>query len=173
MHTWLKDEEQASTKSFFEITHGCGRFEMTKKDANDNAMVAGSQITMEIILREAGRDIFEGLSSLVDVGGGHGAASAAIAAAFPHIKCRDLDLPHVVDKAPADGTVQFIAGDMFKFMPKADAVLLKALWDLYMMHLNGVERDERGWEKIIREAGFRDYKVISVPGIFPVIEIYP
>ncbi|GJN10162.1 hypothetical protein PR202_ga28231 [Eleusine coracana subsp. coracana] len=231
MHTWLKDEQASSTKSFFEMTHGCGRFEMAKSNADDNAMfnnamVAASQITMEVILREAGCDIFGGLSSLVDVGGGHGAASAAISAAFPHVKCSVLDLPHVVDKAPADGTVQFIAGDMFEFIPKADAVLLKwvlhcwddqdcvkilrlcreaivpareavgkviiidivmgagssqdtlsketrALTDLYMMHLNGVERDERGWEKVIREAGFCDYKIVLVTALYSVIEAYP
>jgi hypothetical protein len=79
------------------------------------------------------------LTSLVDVGGGHGAAAIAIANAFPHIKCTVLDLKQVIDKVPpaaATGTdriinstaataVQFVAGDMFESIPPADAVLLR------------------------------------------------
>ncbi|TVU25604.1 hypothetical protein EJB05_28106, partial [Eragrostis curvula] len=104
MHAWFKDEH-ASTKSFFEMVHGCSRYEMARRNSDDNAlynnaMVSASHVTMEIILREAGGDIFGRLNSLTDVGGGHGhgTASAAIIAAFQHIKCSVLDLPHVVDK---------------------------------------------------------------------------
>jgi hypothetical protein len=136
MHAWFKDE-QTTSKSFFEMAHGCDRWEMTSKNAEDNsifneAMVADSQFVMEIILREAGSKIFSGLSSLVDVGGGLGAASAAITRAFPRIKCSVLDLPQVISQAPqCDGTVHFIAGDMFKFIPPADAVFLKVCQSSY------------------------------------------
>ncbi|GJN28540.1 hypothetical protein PR202_gb16679 [Eleusine coracana subsp. coracana] len=128
MHTWFKDKQATS---FFEMTHGCNRWEMTRRNAVDNrlfndAMVADSNLVMEIFLRESGHKIFGGLSSLVDVGGGLGAVSLAIAKAFPRIKCFVLDLPQVVNQAPANDTVQFIAGDMFKFIPQADAVLLKS-----------------------------------------------
>jgi hypothetical protein len=51
----------------------------------------------------------------------------AIAAAFPHMKCSVLDLEQVISKAPASDRVQFIAGDMFDFVPPADAVLIKVL----------------------------------------------
>jgi hypothetical protein len=101
---------------------------MTSKNAEDigvfnEAMVADSQLVMEIFLREAGGKIFSGISSLVDVGG----ASAAITRAFPHIKCTVLDLPHVDSQASSrcNGTVHFVAGDMLEFIPRADAVLLK------------------------------------------------
>ena len=60
-------------------------------------------------------------------------ASGAIAAAFPHVKCSVLDLPHVVSEARADGAaVEFVAGDMFDFIPKADAVLLKVLFIYFL-----------------------------------------
>ena len=49
----------------------------------------------------------------------------------------------------------------------------QALYDVHMMHIDGVERDERGWEKIILEAGFRAYKLVSLVGIHSVIEVYP
>jgi len=41
------------------------------------------------------------------------------------VRCSVLELPHVVDAATADGTVEFVAGDMMEFIPPADAVLLK------------------------------------------------
>lgn len=89
-------------------------------------MAADSRFVMEVVFREGGGDVFRGIGSLVDVGGGHGAAAAAVAAAFPHVKCSVLDLPQVVRKAPPDaGDVRFVAGDMFEYVPPADAVLLK------------------------------------------------
>ncbi|CAO2153104.1 unnamed protein product [Urochloa humidicola] len=230
MHAWFKDD-QSTSKSFFEMAYGCDRWEMTSKNHEDNsvfneAMVADSQLVMEIILREAGGEIFFGINSLVDVAGGLGAASAAITRAFPHIKCKVLDLSQVVSQAPpqSSGAVHFIAGDMFKFIPPADAVLLKwalhcwsdddcikilrnckaaipargdggkiiiidtvmgsgpqdtmsketqALYDLYMMYINGVERGEDEWKKIFEEAGFTDYKIVSGLGMRSVILVYP
>ncbi|EER96080.2 hypothetical protein SORBI_3002G079300 [Sorghum bicolor] len=65
----------------------------------------------------------------MDVGGGDGTMAAAIAKAFPQIRCSVLELPHVVDAAPADCGVQFIAGDMMEFIPPADVLLLK--WILH------------------------------------------
>ncbi|KAF7043877.1 hypothetical protein CFC21_053181 [Triticum aestivum] len=45
--------------------------------------------------------------------------------AFPQIKCTVLDLPKVIDNVPADGVVNYVAGDMFKSVPPAQAVLIK------------------------------------------------
>ena len=45
--------------------------------------------------------------------------------AFPQIKCTVLDLPRVIDSVPADGVVNYVAGDMFKSIPPAQAVLVK------------------------------------------------
>ncbi|ONL98554.1 benzoxazinone synthesis11 [Zea mays] len=87
-------------------------------------MAADSRFLMPIVLRECG-ETFRGIDSLVDVGGGHGGAAAAIAAAFPHLKCSVLDLPHVVAGAPSDGNVHFVAGNMFESIPPATAVFLK------------------------------------------------
>jgi len=87
-------------------------------------MVQDSRFLMPIVLRECG-EVFRGIDSLVDVAGGHGGATAIIAAAFPHLKCSVLDLPHVVAGAPSDGNVQFVAGNMFESIPPATAVFLK------------------------------------------------
>lgn len=128
MREWFTDE-RAAAMSLFEVAHGCSRWEMVAKDDGDGVMFnagmdADSRVVMEVLLRESSV-VFEALSSLVDVGGAHGAAAAAVVRAFPHVKCTVLDLPHVVAGAPADDNVQFVAGDMFEYIPPADAVLLK------------------------------------------------
>uniref|UniRef100_A0A0D9X5D3 O-methyltransferase domain-containing protein n=1 Tax=Leersia perrieri TaxID=77586 RepID=A0A0D9X5D3_9ORYZ len=137
LDAYFRDENTSST-GLFEMAHGVTPWEMTKTDSTCNkalndACVADSIFLMEIALKEGG-DIFRGLSSLVDVGGGHGGAAMAIAKAFPHIKCTVLDLPHVISQAPTDGTVCFVAGDMFENIPPADAVLLK-----HVLHCWGVD----------------------------------
>jgi hypothetical protein len=49
----------------------------------------------------------------------------------------------------------------------------QVLFDLFIMFVNGVERDEQEWKKIIFEAGFSDYKIIPVLGVRSIIEVYP
>ncbi|TVU13587.1 hypothetical protein EJB05_40647 [Eragrostis curvula] len=113
---WLKSEP-AAAGSVFELAHGCSQWEMANSDATLNriindSMVADSKLFLEVIIMDKGR-IFRGLSSLVDVGGGHGAATQVIAAAFPRIKCTVLDLPHVIGQdVTGDGKVRFVAGNM-------------------------------------------------------------
>jgi len=129
MSDWLR-KEPAAAGSLFELAHGCSQSEMANQDAAfssllNDSVAADSQLFLEVIIMDKGR-IFRGLSSLVDVGGGHGAAAQVIASAFPRIKCMVLDLPHVVSQATAsDGNIHFIEGDMFESIPPADAVLLK------------------------------------------------
>jgi|UniRef100_A0A804MK97 hypothetical protein len=91
----------------------------------NKGLLAESRFLMPIVLRECGDEVFRGIDSLVDVGGGHGGAAATIAAAFPHVKCSVLDLPHVVAGAPSDACVQFVAGNMFHSIPPATAVFFK------------------------------------------------
>jgi hypothetical protein len=48
------------------------------------------------------------------------------------------------------------------------------LWlDVYMMYVDGEERDELEWKKIFLEAGFSDYKITPVLGFRSLIEVYP
>nr|APY20202.1 BX14 [Zea mays subsp. mays] len=190
----------------------------------NKGLLAESRFLMPIVLRECGDEVFRGIDSLVDVGGGHGGAAATIAAAFPHVKCSVLDLPHVVAGAPSDAGVHFVAGNMFHSIPPATAVFFKTtlcdwgddecikilknckqaisprdaggkviimdvvvghgqsnmkrletqvMFDLVMMAVNGVERDEQEWKEMFIEAGFKDYKIRPVAGLMSVIEVYP
>ncbi|WJX37702.1 hypothetical protein P8452_25442 [Trifolium repens] len=76
-----------------------------------------------------GREVFDGVGSLVDVGGGNGTTMSFLAKAFPWIHGINFDLPHVIDVAPKYDKVEHVAGDMFTSVPKADAVIIK--WVLH------------------------------------------
>ncbi|RLM57962.1 hypothetical protein C2845_PM18G05280 [Panicum miliaceum] len=56
---------------------------------------------------------------------GDGTTAKATVKAFPQMKCTVLDLPEVIRTIPADGVVNYVGGDMFKFIPPAQVVLLK------------------------------------------------
>ncbi|KAE8793625.1 O-methyltransferase ZRP4 [Hordeum vulgare] len=228
---WFTDEKSTASSSLFEVAHGCTRWEMIAKDAGDDrlfnaSMAADSCLTMGILLKEC-NNVFGSIgSSLIDVGGAHGTATAIIAKAFPHVKCTVLDLPRVVAGAPAHDNVIFVPGDMFEYIPPADTVLLKwilhdwpdddcikvlrqckkaipardaggkviimdmvvgsagpqqetvskeaeVLFDVFMMYIDGIQREEHEWRKIFLEAGFSDYKITPVTGIRSIIEVYP
>ncbi|WVZ62435.1 hypothetical protein U9M48_012189, partial [Paspalum notatum var. saurae] len=133
MAEWLQEEDGAAAVSAertpFMMAHGAGFYDVVRRDAAfavcfDEAMGSDSRFVAEIVVRDFGA-VFAGLTSLVDVGGNNGTTARAIAEAFPHVKCSVLELPHVVDTMPADGKVEFVAGDMMEFIPPADAVLLK------------------------------------------------
>ncbi|KAL0443920.1 UNVERIFIED_CONTAM: 8-hydroxyquercetin 8-O-methyltransferase [Sesamum latifolium] len=58
-----------------------------------------------------------------------GTVAKAIADAFPGLKCVVLDLPHVVAGCEGTENLTFVAGDMFEYIPPADAVFMK--WILH------------------------------------------
>lgn len=129
---WFKkDVASSSPPSSFEDLHGATLFDesMARLDPESDkvfheALAAHDNLGIAAGLR-AFRDVFKGLQSVTDCCGGDGTTARAIAKAFPHIKCTVLDLPQVIEKVPADGVVNYVAGDMFKSVPPAQAVLLK------------------------------------------------
>ncbi|CAN0896768.1 Probable O-methyltransferase 3 [Linum grandiflorum] len=94
----------------------------------NDAMASDARLVTTVLVNEC-KSAFEGLGSLVDVGGGTGTVAKAIAGAFPELDCTVLDLPHVVDGLENTGNLKFVGGDMFVEIPAADAVLLK--WILH------------------------------------------
>ncbi|XP_074589700.1 trans-resveratrol di-O-methyltransferase-like [Curcuma longa] len=118
----------------FDVFHGKSLFELTGNNPKFNlnfnrGMAADASFVAKLILEQCGNDVFGGLRSLVDVGGGSGELATAIAGAFPQTKCAVFDLPHVVSSLQGNPMVAAIAGDMFEFVPPADAVILK--WVLH------------------------------------------
>ncbi|KAF8411627.1 hypothetical protein HHK36_004185 [Tetracentron sinense] len=116
----------------FEMIHDASFWDIvgrhTEIGNNFNVGMANdSHFVMTLVVREY--EVFQGLNSLVDVGGGTGAATKMIAEAFPRIKCTSYDLPHVVATLAESAIVDSMGGDMFESIPHADAVFLK--WILH------------------------------------------
>lgn len=77
-------------------------------------------------------DSFEGLKSVVDVGGGNGTLLNMIVSKYPTIKGINFDLAPLIEKAPSYPGIQHVAGDMFENIPKGDSIFMKWMlhsWD--------------------------------------------
>ncbi|GMI88841.1 caffeate O-methyltransferase 1, O-methyltransferase 1, O-methyltransferase 3 [Hibiscus trionum] len=70
---------------------------------------------------------FEGVSQVVDVGGGLGTNLKLIVSKYPHIKAVNFDLPQVIKHAPIVPGVEHVAGDMFTEIPKAEVIFMKLM----------------------------------------------
>jgi trans-resveratrol di-O-methyltransferase len=124
---WL---QEGSTQELtpFEKTHGMSFWNYCNQNTEyggvfNEAMASYSQLLSFVV--EDYKPIFEGLGSLVDVGGGTGTVARIISQAFPHIKCTVFDLPHVVANLPETTNLKYVGGDMFQSIPSADAILFK------------------------------------------------
>ncbi|KAJ4772986.1 O-methyltransferase [Rhynchospora pubera] len=176
LNKWLKSSLyisdwflQDSKESPFELTNGCTLWEITSREPAVNkmfndAMVSSSSLFNDYIVRH-GDYIFKGIESLVDVGGGKGAMAEVIAKNFPHVRCTVLDLPHVVCDNPNDGIVKYVSGDMFSYVPPANAVFLK--WILHDWSNENCIRILRRCKDAIpsREAGGKVIVLEAVVGL--------
>ncbi|KAJ9179561.1 hypothetical protein P3X46_011336 [Hevea brasiliensis] len=138
-HTWMLSSWHHLSDivkeggSGFTKSHGLEFFDFASANPVFNtllneAMEGASKIIVEAV-KASYKDGFNGLGSLLDVGGGTGAMVGEIVKAHPHIKGINFDLPHVVATAPEYEGVTHVAGDMFTSIPPADAILLK--WILH------------------------------------------
>ena len=94
-----KAHEEMTSFDYHETDH---KFNMVF----NNGMSNHSTITMKKILETYKG--FEGLTSLVDVGGGIGATLKVILSKYPNLKGINFDLLHVIKNAtPHDGIVHF------------------------------------------------------------------
>ncbi|XP_027346732.1 isoflavone 4'-O-methyltransferase [Abrus precatorius] len=128
---WFTEEKELT---LFESATGESFWDFLNKDSESDtlsmfqeAMAADSRV-FKLALHEC-KHVFEGLGSLVDVGGGTGGVTRLIHEAFPHLKCIVFDQPQVVGNLTETDNLSFVGGDMFKSVPSADAVLLK--WVLH------------------------------------------
>nr|GLL28878.1 trans-resveratrol di-O-methyltransferase-like isoform X3 [Ipomoea trifida] len=122
---WFSRNEESTA---FETAHGAPMWELCDTNTRFNnvfneAMASDSQM-MRLIVKDCGQ-VFEGVSTLVDVGGGTGMIAKLILEAFPRLKCTVLDLPHVVAKQPECENLRFLGGDMFHSIPSADAIMFR------------------------------------------------
>ncbi|KAK9062861.1 hypothetical protein SSX86_020051 [Deinandra increscens subsp. villosa] len=98
-----------------------------KPEMNDLMLRAMSGVAVPVMKAVLdGYDGFDGVERLVDVGGSAGDCLRMIVDKYCHIKEGvNFDLPEVVAKAPKINGVTHVGGDMFKSIPKGDAVFMK------------------------------------------------
>jgi flavonol 3-O-methyltransferase/caffeic acid 3-O-methyltransferase len=132
METWyhLKDAVLDGGQPFVKA-YGMTLFEYQGVDPRFNrvfneAMKSYSTIVIGKLL-EFYTGFDDAVRTLVDVGGGLGAAIHAITSRYPHIKGVNFDLPHVISDAPSFTAVQHVSGDMFDKVPSGDAIFMKAI----------------------------------------------
>ncbi|WCJ30890.1 O-methyltransferase family protein [Euphorbia peplus] len=169
----------------FDTAHGMPFWEYAGHNPNFNnlfneAMASDSRLVTSVLIDE-GKEVFDGLTSIVDVGGGTGTTSKAIARAFPHIQCTLLDLPHVVDGLQDAPNLKFVSGNMFVAIPPADAILLK--WILHdwtdeeclkiLEQCKRAIKDRKGGKVIIidmvREYQKEDYEITESKDFFDIL----
>ncbi|KAK6780162.1 hypothetical protein RDI58_022346 [Solanum bulbocastanum] len=159
---WIKNSADPSTP--FSIAHGKAIFECDEKDPKLNlqfneAMASDSRLVISVVIENC-KGVFEGLKSLVDVGGGIGIVAKVIADTFLQMNCIVFDLPHVIEGCEGSKILSYVRGNMLKFIPSADAILLK-------------ERNQQDWAKLFSSAGFSDYSIIPMLGLRSIIEVFP
>ncbi len=118
----------------FEHVHGVGPWEYRTQHPETNAAFNAFMTSLVTQVASAVADAydFSGLSTVVDVGGSHGALLVAILRAHPALRGVLFDLPHVADGAKgrleAAGLLdrcEVIGGDMFDGVPEGgDAYIL-------------------------------------------------
>ncbi|XP_038887461.1 acetylserotonin O-methyltransferase-like [Benincasa hispida] len=118
----------------FEVAHGKGIWSYAATNPEFNRMFNeglgcnARVITLPTILESCG-DIFNGIGSLVDVGGGNGTTLSILVKAFPWMKGINFDLPNVVSTSEEYNGVEHVAGNMLHFVPNADAAFF--MWILH------------------------------------------
>ncbi|KAK3416772.1 hypothetical protein EUGRSUZ_H02535 [Eucalyptus grandis] len=131
LSAWLRDGEDVHPTTY-EMAHGVPFWDAWRSPEEgslfNEAMASDSSLIARVVVDTCG-GVFEGLSLVVDVGGGTGTMGKAITEAFPHLECTVFDQPHVVDGLVGSERLKFVGGDMFVEIPPADAVILK--WILH------------------------------------------
>ncbi|XP_010530940.1 PREDICTED: (RS)-norcoclaurine 6-O-methyltransferase-like [Tarenaya hassleriana] len=117
----------------FEAAHGKDAWAYAAEDPGyretfNEAMACDTRRVVPAVTNTCA-DIFDGVSTVVDVGCGTGEAMGMVVKAFPWIKAFNFDLPHVMAGASEFEGVENVAGDMFGLIPRADAVFIK--WILH------------------------------------------
>ncbi|MCL7030312.1 hypothetical protein MKW94_018304 [Papaver nudicaule] len=135
-----------------------------KNQLFNEAMACDTRLVTSALVNECKSVFCDGTKTLVDVGGGTGAAMMAVSEAFPNIKCTIFDLPHVIAESPEMPNITKVSGDMFVSIPSADAILMKNIlhdWD-----------DDKCIKILMRckEALPREGKVIIVDIVLDVVD---
>ncbi|EEE52010.1 hypothetical protein OsJ_33719 [Oryza sativa Japonica Group] len=192
---WFREDFPApSPPSPFEHVHGVTPLESTARLGPEDAALFQEGLRVydasgfAVVLREC-RDVFDGVESLTDCGGGDGTAARAIAEAFPHVKCwtspvrlhhwSDEDCIKILAQCKKAVPLQEERGkviiiDIVVGSDSGPMLESQLLMDVAVMLVTkSRQRDENDWRDLFMKVGFRDYKIVKKLGPRCVIEVYP
>lgn len=137
---WFQSEDP---KPPFDVAHGVSFWEYVESIKSteggvvfDASMASDAKLVVSVLLEKC-KGAFDGVGTLVDVGGGTGNVTKGIAQAFPQIECIVFDLPQVVADLKEEGNLKYVGGDMFEAIPPGDALLLKVKTKSFFVYLCG------------------------------------
>ncbi|KAJ4783969.1 Caffeic acid-3-O-methyltransferase [Rhynchospora pubera] len=116
----------------FKKAYGMSAFEYNAKDPRISRLFNEGMKNHSVIFTKKLLESYQGfndINTLVDVGGGIGVTLSMITSKYSNIKGINFDLPHVITDAPPYPRVEHVDGDMFKTIPRGDAILMK-----FIMH---------------------------------------
>ncbi|BFG42386.1 hypothetical protein CerSpe_286600 [Prunus speciosa] len=124
---------QGVSNPAFEAVHGEDVWSYAAANPNhskliNDAMACDARVAVPAVL-ESCLEVFKGLETIVDVGGGDGTTLRLLVEACPWIRGVNFDLPHVVSVAQECDRIENVGGDMFDCVPKADAAII--MWVLH------------------------------------------
>ncbi|KMT01317.1 hypothetical protein BVRB_9g213330 [Beta vulgaris subsp. vulgaris] len=94
----------------------------------NDAMACDARVVVPQIIKGCA-NLFDGVCSFVDVGGGDGTTSSMLVRSIPSIQGINFDFPHVVSNGVLCEGVQHVGGNMFDSVPKADVAFI--MWVLH------------------------------------------
>ncbi|KAK2434428.1 putative O-methyltransferase [Trifolium repens] len=129
LSNWYKNDDPSP---FHTENNGIALWDFAGHDPKFNhlfneAMACETRMASSVIMMGKFKGVFEGLESLVDVGGGIGTITKVIAKSFPNIECIVFDLPHVVDGLQGSENLKYVGGDMFEAIPPTQSILVKGV----------------------------------------------
>ena len=129
-HRVLIDGNSAFKKAHGEDAYSYAAEHPEFNDLINEAMACDAKIVVPAVVQGCS-EVFNALNTLVDVAGGNGTTMHFLAKLCPWIKVITFDLPHVIAAAPKSQGVEYVAGDMFASVPKADSVFIKVQNNLF------------------------------------------
>lgn len=96
----------------------------------NDAMACDARVVVPQIIKGCA-NLFDGVCSFVDVGGGDGTTSSMLVRSIPSIQGINFDFPHVVSNGVLCEGVQHVGGNMFDSVPKADVAFIMVSTILY------------------------------------------
>ena len=131
LQAWMALDESLKTgKSFFQNNYDEDYFEFLNRDKEKlnqyhKAMFAYAEDDYQNLTDKID---FSKHKSIMDVGGGYGAAISQIKENFPQLECYLFDLPSVIESCNLQNDVILRAGDFFDEIPKvSDGIILSRI----------------------------------------------